>query len=125
MTEVSRTLKFPVHLDITNNEFQRLVKATGLSLSKASIKLGKGKNYIQQSMYGRSKANPMLVKRFFELVGEEVYAIGFVAVEKNRENDEALKQARLENEAKKLRLKEEKAALRRAKRQARRNRPAL
>ncbi len=102
-------------------KFRHLVRHIGENFNRASIALGRNRHYLTQ----QTSITPMLIEKYKNIVGDKNFFDGFAFILQEREDIAMWRKARIKNEAEARRLKEEKAAERRAKRQARLNRPVL
>ncbi|MCK5740802.1 MAG: hypothetical protein KAH48_01180 [Chlorobi bacterium] len=109
------------YLHLSRSEFRYLVMKIGYTENSVSKLLGRNRHYIAQ----QTRISPLIIEKFKNLIGDTLFFDAYAAVLKRRKEIEELKQARREREAEERRLKFEKTAKRRAKRQARLNRPAL
>jgi hypothetical protein len=109
------------YLHMSVQEFSYLVRHIGESFNSVSKALGRNRHYLAQ----QTRISPMLIEKYKKIIGDTLFFDGYAFALQKREDLKQLKQARMRREVKAIRIKAEKAAERRAKRQARLNQPAL
>ena len=105
------------YLQPSRTEFWYLIRYLGQTENSVSILLGRNRHYIAQ----QTKISPALVEEYRILIGNTLFFYGHAAVLRRRKKEEQLRQQRIKEEAEAFRIKDEKAAERRASR----NSPAL
>ncbi|MCK5741391.1 MAG: hypothetical protein KAH48_04175 [Chlorobi bacterium] len=74
----------PKHFELTNEEFQLLIKKIGHKKAEASRIIGRSSSYISRYLKGGTKIKNDFIKLYYKKVGEALFRTGFTEVERFR-----------------------------------------